>query len=136
MPSSPLFTIKATLVPVYDRVNIDSPINMSGEHPWIDAAEAARLLRINRATLYAYVSRGFVRSQAVPGSSRERRYARDDVERLRRRTEERRDPSKAAAGALHWGVPVLESAIALIDGTHLYYRGHDAIALARSRSVE
>ena len=47
----------------------------------------ARLLRVSRTTLYAYVSRGYVRSQATPGPSRERLYSRDDVERLRRRTE-------------------------------------------------
>src|SRR5262245_18699610 len=102
---------------------------------WIDAAEASRILRVARTTLYAYVSRGFVRSQSMPGASRERRYSRDDVERLRRRTEERRDPGKAAARALHWGIPVLESSLTLIDGTRLFYRGHDAVALSRSRSV-
>jgi citrate synthase len=31
---------------------------------------------------------------------------------------------------------VLESAIALIDGQRLYYRGHDAVALARERTFE
>jgi citrate synthase len=102
---------------------------------WMSAAEAARALRVSRATLYAYVSRGLVRSQPVPGPSRERRYSRDDVERLRRRTEERRDPDKAAAHALQWGMPILESSIALIDGHRLFYRGHDAVTLARSRSV-
>lgn len=104
--------------------------------PWISAADAARLLGVNRATLYAYVSRGYVRSQALAGSSRERRYARDDVERLRRRTEERRAPDKAAARALQWGMPILESSIALIDGRRLYYRGLDAGMLARSRSLD
>jgi citrate synthase len=103
---------------------------------WIAAADAARFLGVNRATLYAYVSRGYIRSQALPGSSRERAYARDDVERLRRRTEERRAPDKAAARALHWGLPILQSSIALIDGRNLYYRGLDAAALARSRSLE
>ncbi len=103
---------------------------------WLTAAEASRLLHVTPATLYAYVSRGFVRSQAAPGSPRRRRYSRGDVERLRRRTEERRDPDKAAARALHWGLPILESSIALIDGRRLYYRGHDAVALARSRSIE
>jgi len=102
---------------------------------WIGAGEAARLLRVSRATLYAYVSRGFIRSQAIPGTTRERAYARDDVERLRRQTEERRNPDKAAARALHWGMPILESSIALIDGNKLYYRGHDAVALSRTRSV-
>jgi citrate synthase len=109
---------------------------VSRVRPWLSAEEAAATLRVSRATLYAYVSRGFIRSQPTPGPSRERGYARDDVERLRRRTEERRDPDKAAARALQWGIPILESSIAFIDGRRLYYRGHDATALARSRSVE
>src|SRR5581483_8234424 len=88
---------------------------MSGLPPWIAAAEAARLLGVNRATLYAYVSRGYLRSQAAPGSPRERMYSRDDVERLRRRTEERRAPDKAAARALQWGMPILESSISLVE---------------------
>ena len=115
---------------------MDCEINMTTAHAWIGAADAAELLGVSRATLYAYVSRGFVRSQATPGSSRERGYSREDVERVRRRTEERRDPDKAAARALQWGVPILESSITLIDGGRLYYRGHDAAVLARTRSVE
>jgi citrate synthase len=103
---------------------------------WMTAAEATTRLGISRATLYAYVSRGRVRSQPTAGSSRERVYARDDVERLRQRAEARRDPEKAAARALQWGVPVLESSITLIDGNRLYYRGHDAVTLARARSIE
>jgi citrate synthase len=103
---------------------------------WMSAADAAALLLVSRATLYAYVSRGFLRSQPMPGATRERGYARADVERLRRRTEERRDPDKAAARALQWGMPILESSIALIDGRRLYYRGHDAAELARSQSME
>lgn len=102
----------------------------------MSAAEAARALGVTRATLYAYVSRGLVRSEPGPGPSRARRYAREDVERLRRRAEERRDPDKVAAHALQWGVPVLESAITLIAGDALYYRGHDVVALARNASVE
>ncbi len=122
---------------MYDPVNIDWSINMTtSRHSWIGAAEAARALGVSRATLYAYVSRGFVRSQAAPGSTRERTYSGDDVERLRRRTEERRAPDKAAARALQWGMPILESSIALIDGRRLYYRGHDAATLARARSLE
>jgi len=109
---------------------------MSAGPAWLGAAEAAALLHVSRATLYAYVSRGYVRSQAVPGSPRARAYARHDLEKLRRRTEERRDPDKAAAHALQWGMPILESSIALIDGRRLYYRGHDAVVLARSRSLQ
>src|SRR5690349_18043678 len=103
---------------------------------WIDAADAASRLHVSRATLYAYVSRGLIRSQPRPGDSRAHGYSRDDVERLRQRTEARRDPALAAAHALEWGVPVLESSITFIDGRALYYRGHDAVALAASRSLE
>jgi citrate synthase len=108
----------------------------SGEQPWIPAHEAARILGVTRATLYAYVSRGYLRSQVSPGSTRERMYSRDDVERFHRRTEARRAPDKAAARVLQWGMPILESSLTLIDGSTLYYRGIDAAALARSRSLE
>jgi citrate synthase len=110
-------------------------VKTAGDQSWLGAMDASRLLGVSRATLYAYVSRGYVRSQPTAGPSRERLYARDDVERLRRRTEARRDPDKAAARSLQWGLPVLESSIAFIDGRRLYYRGHDAVELSRSRTV-
>src|SRR3954471_12383856 len=108
---------------------------MTADRSWMSAADACRILRVTPATLYAYVSRGYVRSEATRSASRRRRYSRDDVERLRRRKEGRRDPDATAAEALRWGLPVLESSITLIADNHLYYRGHDAVALARSRSV-
>jgi citrate synthase len=108
---------------------------MTADRSWMSAAEACRILRVTPATLYAYVSRGYVRSEATRSASRQRRYSRDDVERLRRRKEGRRDPDATAAETLRWGLPVLESSITLIADNHLYYRGHDAVALARSRSV-
>ncbi|HEX2836114.1 MAG TPA: citrate synthase family protein [Thermoanaerobaculia bacterium] len=109
---------------------------MSRKTEWLDAKAATKLLGVSRATLYAYVSRGFVRSEPVPGSARERRYAREDVERLRVRAEERRNPEKAVEHALRWGVPILESAITLIADGKLYYRGQDATVLARGKSLE
>jgi citrate synthase len=101
----------------------------------LTATDASRALGVARSTLYAYVSRGYIRSEATAGRSRERRYSRDDVERLRRRKEGRRDPDNVAAQTLQWGVPILESSITLIADNTLYYRGHDAVELARSRSV-
>ncbi|HWF85063.1 MAG TPA: citrate/2-methylcitrate synthase, partial [Vicinamibacterales bacterium] len=106
------------------------------EAAWMSADEASRKLGVSRSTLYAYVSRGYVRSEPRPGASRERRYARRDVERLRQRTEARRDPDQAAARALDWGMPILESSITLIADDTLYYRGHDAVELSRARSIE
>jgi len=102
---------------------------------WLDAEEAVATLGISRATLYAYVSRGRIRSEATPGGDRRRRYSRDDIERLLARSRERRNPEKAAEQALHWGLPILESKITLIADEHIYYRGHDAGALARERSI-
>jgi citrate synthase len=117
-------------------VNIDWTINVRADKPaWVDALEATALLGVSRATLYAYVSRGRIRSESAPGSTRRRRYARDDVERLRARTRERRNPEKAAEQALHWGLPILESSITLIGDGRIYYRGRDAAELARTSSL-
>src|SRR5215211_5043436 len=102
-PSRPLFTMCPTVITVYDFVNVDWIVNMTGRNrPWMIAADATASLRVSRATLYAYVSFGRIRSQPVAGSSRERVYSRDDIDALRRRAVVRRDPEKAAAGALQW----------------------------------
>ena len=51
-------------------------------NPLLTAKEATALLGIKRDTLYAYVSRGLVRS--VPGKGgKSRRYYRSDLERLK-----------------------------------------------------
>lgn len=100
------------------------------------AAQASARLGVAAATLYAYVSRGQLRSEPTPGRTKERRYSREDVERLLERKEARRDPAKAAARGIHWGGPVLESGITLIDGGRFYYRGRDAVTLAERASLE
>jgi len=102
----------------------------------LTAAYAADLLGVTRATLYAYASRGQLRSEAVPGRPRERRYYREDVQRLLDRKDARRDPAAAAARGLHWGGPVLESGITLIHDGRLYYRGRDALTLAETATLE
>ncbi len=102
----------------------------------LTAKEAAQALGITLPTLYAYTSRGLLRSEPVPGRPHEHRYDRECVERLRERKESRRDPAKAAARGLHWGSPVLSSGITLIHEGRLYYRGHDAVKLASTASLE
>ncbi|UYN97403.1 MAG: citrate synthase family protein [Enhydrobacter sp.] len=102
---------------------------------WLSSKEAARRLGVSAATLYAYVSRGLLRSEGAPGQ-RERRYRADDVSRLKRRRDVGRKAEAIAAHALDFGTPVLESALTLIEAGHLYYRGHDAARLARSSSLE
>ena len=101
---------------------------------YLTAKEAAAELGIQVPTLYAYVSRGLLRSEEADGKTRARRYLREDVAALKQRKEMRRDPSKAVASALHFGAPVLESGITLIENGRFYYRGHDAITLAQERT--
>ena len=81
---------------------------------WISSAEAARRLGVSAATLYAYVSRGLLRSEGTTGR-RERRYRADDVSRLKRRRAVGRKAESIAANALDFGTPVLESALTLIE---------------------
>ncbi|WP_262296245.1 citrate/2-methylcitrate synthase [Microvirga sesbaniae] len=100
------------------------------------AGEASSRLGISRASLYAYVSRGLVRSFASPHDPRQRLYAVEDVERLAERKARFRRPAVAAATALDWGLPVLETRITQITDGHLLYRGQDAVALSRTATLE
>ncbi|WP_106390782.1 citrate synthase family protein [Enhygromyxa salina] len=103
---------------------------------FISAEQAIARLGVTRATLYAYVSRGMIRSQARPGSRR-RAYLAADVERLVQRKRGRQDPSKVAAEALGvHGMPVLRSGLSLIDAGELHYRGRPALTLAREATFE
>jgi citrate synthase len=98
---------------------------------FLTSTEAARYLGVSRLTLYAYVSRGWVRSEGGD-NSRSRRYNRLDLERLQQRKEIRSAPGAKLTTALSWGVPLLETELTLIDEGQLYYRGRSAIDLARS----
>src|SRR5262245_52724336 len=103
---------------------------------YLTAREATAQLGVSAATLYAYVSRGLIRSEPTDGKKRVRRYHREDIQRLKERKELRRNPAKLAEQALHWGAPVLESSITLIANGRLYYRGHDVLTLAATQTVE
>ena len=107
-----------------------------GKNRYLTAQEAATELGISQDTLYAYVSRGLIRSEASDGQKRSRWYPLEDVERLKKHKGEYRHPDKVAAGAMQAGTPVMESAITMITNDHFYYRGHDALLLATTHSVE
>jgi len=96
---------------------------------YLTARETAERLGIKRDTLYAYVSRGLLHSVAVPGS-RERGYEAEEIERLRAG----RGLSRATRSEIL--TPLIDSAICLIEGGRLYYRGHDAIRLADTATLE
>lgn len=113
---------------------------MTGQPSALTAAEATRLLGVKPATLYAYVSRGLIRSDAGPAGTREKRYNAQDIHALIGRQTVRRNPEhavqEAVGTALNWGSPVLESALTRVaDGT-LAYRGQDVARLAQTASVE
>ena len=103
---------------------------------YMTAKEAAALLGVKETTLYAYVSRGLLRSEAISDAPRQRLYLAEDVQKLAARKAQRRDPAKVARDALHWGTPMLESALTFITENTLYYRGYDAIKLAHAYTFE
>jgi len=95
---------------------------------WLTAGEARARLGVQAQTLYAYVSRGLIRSERISGS-RSSRYSRADVERL------------AARGRRTSGAPgpeiVVDSALTKLDPAgRLAYRGWDATDAARTSSYE
>jgi len=103
---------------------------------YLSAANAAQRLGVTRATLYAYVSRGLIRSRALAGR-RDRQYFAEDVERLVKRASGRRDPARVASQALGVeGLPVLSSGLSLIEAGRLYYRGQDVLELAANQRFE
>lgn len=103
--------------------------------PFVSAEEACRQLRVKRATLYTYVSRGLIRCVGAPGPDG-KRYDAHDVARVAARSAARRGHGAVAAGALRWGEPVLDSAITRAGEDGLCYRGRDVVALARGSSFE
>ena len=94
------------------------------------AAEAAAVLGVKLATLYAYASRGWLRSRATPGTRR-KHYDRADVLRLKDRAAARQGKEAAAKDALDFGAPVVSTSITAITSEGPRYRGHDPRELLR-----
>src|SRR4051794_38574369 len=96
---------------------------------WLDSAEAARRLRVKPETLYAYVSRGAIRSERDPGQ-RHSRYLRSDVDGLA--------AGKPASGGGSGGLEIIvESKLTLLDPAgKLYYRGWNAATAAETATFE
>jgi citrate synthase len=90
------------------------------------AREAAEFLGVSVTTLYAYVGRKGIVSTPVPGS-REHRYLRADIERLKSGRGRHRSPAIAEGGA---------SGITVLSRQGPYYRGHLATSLARTETLE
>ena len=100
---------------------------------YLSAREAAAELSISPATLYAYVSRGLIRSEPSP-ESRSHRYRAEDVRGLK----ERRVPSPEPRGfrSFDADLPVMDSAIATITEQGAIYRGVNCVDLAEKDTLE
>src|SRR2546430_16376670 len=94
--------------------------------------EASAELAISPATLYAYVSRGLIRSEPSP-EARTHRYRCEDVRGLK----ERRAPSPEQLGLRSFDadLPVLDSAIATITVDGPIYRGVNCDDLAQADTL-
>jgi citrate synthase len=100
---------------------------------YLSAREASAELAISQATLYAYVSRGLIRSEPSP-DSRSHRYRAEDVRGLK----ERRVPSPEPRGLRNFDadLPVMDSAIATITEDGPIYRGVNCVDLAEKDTLE
>ncbi len=96
---------------------------------YLTARQAAGELSVSPATLYAYVSRGLIRSEPVE-ASRERRYRAEDVRALKGRR------SESSARGADVEQPVIETAVSTITEAGPVYRGVDAIGLAAEATLE
>src|SRR5215470_12159675 len=100
---------------------------------YLSAREAATELAVSPATLYAYVSRGLIRSE--PGESpRSKRYRADDVRALKNR----RVPTGETRRFKSFDneLPVLDSAISTITDEGSIYRGVNSAPLSEKATLE
>jgi citrate synthase len=100
---------------------------------FMKAAEVLSYLNIRHQTLYAYASRGLVRSF----KQKERKgnlYSREDVERLKARADARSGHGAVAASAMQLGEPIIPTSVTEIAVDGPRYRGRSAVDLA-SRST-
>lgn len=98
---------------------------------YMTAEDAAKVLRVKKQTLYAYVSRGWIRRQRQ-GDDGPVMYLREDVERMGSRSRARAEggPSKGGSHQPHWSEPIIQTAITEITPRGPIYRGFAAVDLA------
>lgn len=99
------------------------------------AQEAADRLGVSVTTIYAYVSRGLIRSEWSDAETREKRYMAGDIDRLRKQRESRREGRRTTAHGSSSLSGAIETKITDIEPGHVRLRGHDVLTLARNRSI-
>ncbi|WP_417695445.1 citrate/2-methylcitrate synthase [Roseibium sp.] len=117
-------------------VNIDKYNQYMNSPVYLSAREAATELGVQPATLYAYVSRGLIRS--TPGPGKQRRYDASDVRALQTRRD--RDPAPGSGLMARADeastTPLLQTRLTMITADGPYYRGHAVAELAQTSSLE
>lgn len=100
----------------------------------LDAKSAASLLGVKTQTLYAYVSRGLIRT-AMRHGTQASLYHREDIEALRQNRRGGAPSADSADRAPRWGggTQVVQTAITVIDPAGPRYRGKLAVELAQAR---
>ncbi|WP_264593308.1 citrate synthase [Sphingobium sp. B1D7B] len=106
---------------------------------YVTAAEGARMLGIKPSSLYAYVSRGKIRSVVVPGEKK-RHYWRSDIEQLAAGGRPEMEGALLPVEARTDGAPTHdvfgETALTFIGADGPFYRGVSAVALSQEASLE
>ncbi|NPU14414.1 citrate synthase [Bradyrhizobium sp. 83002] len=100
---------------------------------YLSAREASAELAISPATLYAYVSRGLVRSEPSP-NSRSNRYRAEDIRALKERRAPAPEPR--AFRSFDADLPLFDSAVSTITEAGPIYRGVNCVELAERDSLE
>jgi citrate synthase len=106
----------------------------SSDPLYLSAPQAAAELAISQATLYAYVSRGLIRSEPS-ADSRSHRYRAEDVRTLK----ERRAPTAAEPRGFRSfdpDLPVLDTSVSTITEAGAIYRGVNCVDLAEKDTLE
>lgn len=94
---------------------------------YLTTAEVARRLGVKTATVYAYASRGMLRSTRLPGH-RGSFFAQDEIDEFVANGRDGRQPSGA--------VERIRTELTLLDDDLLFYRGHNVGELALTVSFE
>jgi citrate synthase len=103
---------------------------------WISMDEACRLLGVRPQTVYAYVSRGKLEVMPDPVDARRSLYRAEDVAGLTKRKQAGRKHETLAANTLFGSEPSIPTALCAFFRGRPYYRGKDAVDLARSATLE
>ena len=98
--------------------------------------EACRLLGVRPQTVYAYVSRGKLEVMPDPADTRRSLYRAEDVAGLAKRKQAGRKHETLAANTLFGSEPSIPTALCTFFRGRPYYRGQDAVSLARSANLE